>query len=345
MFMGELILRRLALMVLTMFIVSLTIFLISELVPIDLARNVLGQFASPESLKIFREQNGLMCSPIIRYTIWLVGDDWVDPARHVLGPGMIAEGCNPPKLDRQGLLFGDLGYSMQNGSPVAPLLFRRLGNSAILAGIAFLLIMPISVLLGLIAGLKEHSITDRVITVLSLVTTSTPTFALGALMVVVLSIQLHLLPGISALTTESNVLQNPPKLVMPILCLFFAEAGYVARMTRASMVEVMASPYIRTAVLKGLPYRTVVFKHAMKNALLAPITVIMLHIGWLLGGTMIVETMFGFPGIGTLLLNAALSKDVPIIEAGALFMTLVATSTQLLADLSYMYLNPRIRYT
>jgi peptide/nickel transport system permease protein len=262
----------------------------------------------------------------------------------VLGPGIIAPGCNPPKLARQGLLRGDLGYSMQNGSRVAPLLFRRLGNSAVLAGLAFVLIMPVALLLGLVAGLKEGSLTDRVITVLSLITTSSPTFALGALMVVVLSIQLHLLPGISALTTETNVLQNPWKLVMPILCLFFAEAGYVARITRASMVEVMASPYIRTAVLKGLPYWTVVFKHAMKNALLAPITVIMLHIGWLLGGIVVVETMFGYPGVGTLLLQAALSKDVPVIEAGAVFMTFVATSTQLLADLSYIYLNPRIRY-
>ena len=115
-------------------------------------------------------------------------------------------------------------------------------------------------------------------------------------------------------------------------------------MTRASMVEVMATPYIRTAVLKGLSHRSVVVKHAVKNVLLAPITVIMLHIGWLLGGLMVVESMFGYPGIGTLLLNAALSKDVPIVEAGALFMTLVATSTQLLADFTYIYLNPRIRY-
>jgi peptide/nickel transport system permease protein len=342
--MGEIVLRRLALMILTMFIVSMTIFMISELVPIDIARNVLGQFATPESLQIFREQNGLLCAPPVRYFIWLTGDDWVGAARKVLGPGLIAPGCNPPQLPRQGLLRGDMGYSMQNGTPVAPLLFRRLGNSAVLAGLAFVLIMPVALLMGLLAGLKEGSALDRVITVLSLVTTSSPTFALGSLMVVVLSIQLHLLPGISALTTESNVLQNPLKLMMPILCLFFAEAGYVARITRASMVEVMASPYIRTAVLKGLPYWTVVFKHAMKNALLAPITVIMLHIGWLLGGIVVVETMFGYPGLGTLLLRAALSKDVPVIEAGAMFMTLVATSTQLLADLSYIYLNPRIRY-
>jgi peptide/nickel transport system permease protein len=342
--MGEIVARRLALMVLTMLIVSMAIFLISEVVPIDLARNVLGQFATKESLDAFREQNGLNCPKVVRYFVWLAGETWVDSARNVLGAQAVPADCNPPKLARQGVLRGDLGYSFQNGTRVSPLLFRRLGNSAILAGIAFVLIMPLSLLFGLIAGLRENSAADRTITLLSLITTSTPTFALGALMVVVLSIKLHLLPGISALTTERTVLQSPLKLVMPVACLFFSEAGYVARMTRASMVEVMATPYVRTAVLKGLSYRTVIFKHALKNALLAPITVIMLHIGWLLGGTMVVESMFGYPGIGTLLLNAAMSKDVPIIEAGALFMTFVATATQLVADFSYIYLNPRIRY-
>lgn len=113
--MGEIVLRRLALMLLTMLIVSLTIFMISELVPIDIARNILGQFASPESLEIFREQNGLRCATPVRYAIWLAGDDWIDSTRKVLGPAIIAPGCNPPKLARQGLLRGDLGYSMQNG--------------------------------------------------------------------------------------------------------------------------------------------------------------------------------------------------------------------------------------
>jgi len=343
--MGEIVVRRLALMMLTMLMVSMAIFLISEVVPIDLARNVLGQFATKESLQAFREQNGLNCPKAVRYFIWLAGDTWVDSARNVLGAGAVPTGCNPPKLARKGVLRGDLGYSFQNGTPVSPLLFRRLGNSLILAGIAFILIMPISLLFGLLAGLRENGAADRSITLVSLITTSTPTFALGALMVVVFSIKLHWLPGISALTTEKSVLQSPAKLVLPIACLFFAEAGYVARMTRASMVEVMATPYIRTAVLKGLPQRMVIFKHALKNALLAPITVIMLHIGWLIGGIMVVEAMFGYPGVGTLLVNASLSKDVPIIEAGALLMTFVATTTQLLADFTYIYLNPRIRYS
>jgi peptide/nickel transport system permease protein len=132
---------------------------------------------------------------------------------------------------------------------------------------------------------------------------------------------------------------------MPVLVLFFAEAGYVARMTRASMVDVMRQPYVRTAILKGMPRHIVIFKHALRNALLAPVTVIMLHISWLIGGVVVVEMMFGFPGLGSALLEASLNKDLNVIEAGALLMTFVATATQLIADIIYVYLNPRIRYT
>ena len=131
----------------------------------------------------------------MRYFIWLAGDTWVDSARDILGERAVPDGCNPPKLARQGVLRGDLGYSFQNGTPVSPLLFRRLGNSLILAGIAFMLIMPLSLLFGLIAGLRENGATDRSITLVSLITTSTPTFALGAFLVVVFSIKLHCCPA------------------------------------------------------------------------------------------------------------------------------------------------------
>ncbi len=343
--MGDVILRRLGFMLVTMLLVSMVVFFVSEVVPLDVARNVLGQFATAESVQAYREQQGFNCPSTVRYVIWLIGDDWVAPARRVAGTGLFPSGCTPANLDRKGLVRGDLGYSQAFGVPVAPLLERRLVNSGVLAGIAFLAIMPISLLFGLLAGLKENKLTDHIITVTSLATTSTPSFALGAVLVVVLSLNLHLLPGISAMTTESNILQSPAKLIMPLLVLFFSEAGYVARMTRASMVEVMRTPYIRAALLKGLPFRQVVLKHALKNALLAPITVIMLHVSWLIGGIVVVEALFGFPGLGSLLLQAALRKDVNLIEAGALVMTFVATATQLIADAAYVYLNPRIRYS
>lgn len=133
-------------------------------------------------------------------------------------------------------------------------------------------------------------------------------------------------------------------LVLPVTTLTLIELGYVLRITRASMAEVMKTAYIRTAFLKGLPYRRIVFKHAVRNALMAPITVIMLHVNWLMGGIVVVEAIFGFPGLGQYLLSAALYKDVFAIEAGAMLMVTLAVGTQLVADIIYMFLNPRIRY-
>jgi peptide/nickel transport system permease protein len=343
--MAEIILRRLGFMLLTMFIVSVAIFVISEVVPIDVARNILGQFATEDSIAALREQMGLNCPTGVRYVIWVVGDDWIPPAREVVGTGLLPSGCTPEGAERAGLIRGDMGESTQLRQPVGPYLSRRLKNSLILAGIAFVLIMPIALFLGALAGLREGGFLDRFISLVSLLTTSAPSFAVGVILIVIFSLWLDLLPGISALQTENTVFESPAKLAMPIMVLFFAEAGYVARMTRASMVDVMRQPYIRTAILKGLPRWKVVLQHALRNALLAPITVIMLHVNWLIGGVVVVEMLFGFPGLGLAILNASLNKDLYVIEAGALLMTFVATSTQLLADIIYVYLNPRIRYS
>jgi len=344
--MTEIILRRLGFMLLTMFIVSITIFVISEVVPIDVARNILGQFATEETIAALREQLGLNCPTSARYVIWLIGDDWVPSARELLGgEDLLPSGCTPEGLDRDGFVRGDMGVSTRTGALVAPYLLRRLKNSLILAGIAFVMIMPLSLLFGVLAGLKEGEFLDRFISITSLVTTSSPSFAVGVILIVIFALWLGWLPGISMLTTEASAFESPAKLAMPIMVLFFAEAGYVARMTRASMIDVMGQPYIRTAILKGLPHWEVVFKHALRNALLAPITVITLHVNWLIGGVVVVEMLFGFPGLGSALLEASLNKDLYVIEAGALLMTFVATSTQLLADIIYVYLNPRIRYS
>jgi len=341
--MAEIILRRIGYLLLTMFIVSVAVFVISEIVPIDVARNILGQFATEEGVAALREELGLNCPPAARYVIWLAGDDWVGPMRNLLGDRMLPSGCTPEGVDRAGLIRGDMGTSTVTGGEVAPYIFRRLRNSLILAGIAFVVIMPVALFFGVLAGLREGGFLDRLISVVSLVTTGTPSFALGVILVVIFAFWLDVLPGISALKTADSALQNPAKLVMPIMVLFFAEAGYVARMTRASMVDVMREPYIRTAILKGLPRWKVVFKHALRNALLAPITVIMLHINWLIGGVVVVEMLFGYPGLGSAILTASLNKDLHVIEAGALVMTFVAVSSQLVADLVYIYLNPRIR--
>jgi peptide/nickel transport system permease protein len=214
----------------------------------------------------------------------------------------------------------------------------------ILAVLAFAFIMPIALLLGLIAGLNEGRWIDRVLSIGGLVTTATPEFVSGVFLILIFSTWLRWLPGAVVLSSDTALFENPEMLVLPVLTLTLVELGYVLRITRASMVEVMRTNYIRTAVLKGLPRFRIVFKHAVRNALMAPITVIMLHVNWLIGGIVIVESIFGYPGLGNYILNTALFKDVFGIEAATMVLILIAVSTQLLADFVYTFLNPRIRY-
>jgi peptide/nickel transport system permease protein len=165
----------------------------------------------------------------------------------------------------------------------------------------------------------------------------------GVLLLLVFAVKLHLLPGSSALITERTALEAPSKLVLPVLTLAIVDIGYIARMTRSSMIEVMNSAYIRAANLRGVPFRRIVLRHALRNTLLTPVTVVMLHINWLIGGIVVTETIYAYPGLGQLMLTAASARDVPLLEAGALFFALVAVLSQLGADLLYAWLNPRAR--
>jgi len=432
--MAKYILRRLIFMLLTMFLVSVVVFLVTEAAPGDVARHILGQFATPEQVELLREQMGLNRPIVVRYLDWLIGNDWrynrlvgmplafrratpqgepqwwavkpdgtltqwkmkdeglvemrlmpdgtlqqfpfddwrydeegnayfwgVDMAGHVVlwyrdvrrtetgGPAVagraMTEATGMEYLPlRKGLLRGDPGVSFRTNRSVGPTLLRRLRNSFTLAAIAFAFIMPIALLLGILAGLREGSLLDRTISLFSLVTTSVPEFASGVFLILVFAFWLKVLPGAAVFVTDIAPWQDPKLLILPVLTLTLVEVGYVARMTRASMVEVMSAPYIRTAHLKGLPYWRIVFKHALRNALMAPITVIMLHVNWLVGGIVVVESVFGYPGLGMYLLDSALFKDINAIEAGAMVMVALAVGTQLVADIIYTFLNPRVRY-
>jgi peptide/nickel transport system permease protein len=241
------------------------------------------------------------------------------------------------------MLRGDPGLSLRTGRPVSDLLFTRLRNSLVLAGIAFVIVMPLALLMGLIAGLNEGKLLDRILSIGGMMFSVTPEFATGIFLILIFASWLELVPG-ATVFGEDAPWTRPDMLVLPVLTLTLVELGYVLRITRASMVEVMKAPYIRTAFLKGLPYRRIVVKHALRNALMAPITVIMLHVNWLLGGIVVVEVIFGYPGLGSYLLSSALFKDFNAIEGGAIILVAVAVSTQLLADIVYTFLNPRIRY-
>jgi peptide/nickel transport system permease protein len=429
------IVRRFFTLLLTMLLVSVAVFLITESSPGNVARNVLGAFITPEQEASFLAQMGLDKPVYTRYLYWLLGSDWLaskkvglplkrvtteadfdewwavredgallrwrlegedlvamaflpsvntiveyknnnrwqtddrgvsvftgtDDKNHVVswekgtdrkvwtfitGTGWMETSGGPIEYIplKKGFVRGDPGVSFRTARNVNKSIFIRLRNSLVLAGTAFVIVMPLALFLGLLAGLKEGSIRDRILSIGGMMFTVTPEFATGIFLILIMSVWLGLVPG-AAVFGEKAPWQRPDMLILPVLTLTLIELGYVLRITRASMVEVMKSPYIRTAYLKGLPYWRIIFKHAVRNALMAPVTVIMLHVNWLMGGIVIVEVVFGYPGLGKYLLDAALYKDVNALEAGAMILVIIAVSTQLVADIIYTFLNPRIRYT
>jgi len=432
--MVKFIVRRFLLLLLTMVLVSVAVFLITESSPGNVARNVLGSFVTPEQEASFLAQMGLDKPVYTRYLYWLLGSDWhasrkvglplkriktkegfeewwalredgalirwklqgedliavvrlfedtiseyfnnerwqtdehgvssfwgVDTQNHVvkwekdsglkvwtfvMGTGWMETTGGPVEYIplKKGFIRGDPGLSLRTGRPVAKSLFIRLRNSLVLAGIAFIIVMPLALFLGMIAGLKEGTLWDRVLSVGGMMFSVIPEFATGIFLILIVAVWLGLVPG-ATVFGEKAPWERPDMLILPVLTLALIELGYVLRITRASMVEVMRSPYIRTAFLKGLPYWRIVLKHAVRNALIAPITVIMLHVNWLMGGIVIVEVVFGYPGLGKYLLDSALYKDINALEAGAMVLVTVAVGTQLIADIIYTFLNPRIRYT
>ena len=224
-------------------------------------------------------------------------------------------------------------------------LIPRIRNTLVLACVAFLIVMPLALLLGILAGVNEGKLLDRFISVTSLGFTATPEFVTGVFLILIFGIWLKWFPAVSVFLSADAIFSNPRILILPVLTLTAVELGYVVRMTRTSMVEVMRSTYIRTAIIKGLPYKQVVLKHALRNALMAPITVIMLHVNWLIGGVVVVETIFGFPGLGKYIYDSAIFGDFNAIEAAAMVTVLIAVLTRLIGDFAYTLLNPRIRYS
>jgi len=307
--------KRIALLAFTMLVVSALVFAAFEYTPGQVARKVLGPFATQNQVDILTEEMGLNRPVVVRYGEWLGNT-----------------------------LNGDLGYSTLYKTDVNDVIWDRLGNTSLLAGIAFAVMVPLSIIFGISAGMREGSVLDRTISIASIVTTSVPEFASGVFLASIFVIWLNWLPGTSPLETGTgwSIWQQ---LVLPVAVMVLYDLGYVVRMVRASMVEVMTRPYIRTAVLKGLSFRAVIMKHALRNAMIAPFTVILLQINYLVTGVVVVEAVFAYPGFGRMLLEAALAQDVAVVEAGALFAVLISVSTQIAGDLGYMMLNPRIRFS
>ncbi len=230
------------------------------------------------------------------------------------------------------------------GRSVSVTLWPRLRNSLVLAGVAFVVVMPLALLLGIIAGVNEGKRSDRTISIVGLTLTATPEFVTGIFLILIFGIWLQWVPAVAIFTSPNAIFENPSLLILPVMTLTAVELGYISRMTRASMVEVMDSAYIRTAIIKGMPRRRVIFRHAVRNALLAPITIIMLHVNWLIGGLVVVEVIFGYPGLGEYIYDAAIFGDYNALAAAAMILVVIAVATRLIGDFVYTLLNPRIRY-
>ncbi len=301
--------KRLVTMLLTMLAVSVLVFVVLEISPGNVATKVLGPYSSLEQRQLWLAQHGYTAPPTTRYLTWLGN-----------------------------MLAGDFGYSTRFKVPVHAILWPRLAHTALLGLTTFAVMIPLSLTLGVLAGMRAGSLQDRLISLLSILTTSVPEFASAVLLSALFVFGLAWLPGTSSMADGFNWTE----LLLPTAVLVLYDFGYVARMTRASMVEVMHTDYIRTAVLKGLPWHVVILKHALRNALMAPFTVIMLQINWLLSGVIVVEFFFAYKGFGALLLEASLNQDIYLIEACTMVAVGVAVTTQTLADIGYIYLNPRL---
>lgn len=317
--------KRIVGLIFTMLVVSFLVFLTFELSPGSVARGALGQFATAAQLKEYEKQNGLDRPFFTRYASWL---------------GVIPD----HKSEYSGILQGDLGYSYLWKAEVNTFIWDRIATTGIITLIAFAIIAPLSVILGVLAGMREGSKLDRSISILSTITTSVPEFAMGAFLLTIFVVGLGVLPGTAPLDPDSTW-SIPAQIVLPVLTLMAYYVGYLVRMVRASMVEVMTQPYIRTAVLKGMSFRQVITKHAMRNALITPFTAILLQLNFLFTSIVVVEAVFAIPGFGRMLVDASLYKDVATVEAASLFAVFIVVASQMLGDYMYMMLNPRIRFS
>lgn len=313
----KLVFRRVAQMLLIMATVSLILFAVfdSDQFRRRIAVSELGGFGvatlSEQDYQAWLDKKGLNEPFLKRYVEWI---------------GNVAQ--------------GELGQSMEKSAPVGTLLSERLQNTAVLAFAVFLFMIPISLTLGVLAGMDEGSLLDRVISFGAVLTTSIPQIATAVLLTVVLALGLGWVPTKSAMIGGFTW----KEMVLPVLTLLVYDIGYVVRMTRASMAEVMTSHYIRTAVLKGLPRGRVILKHALRNALIVPFTLIFLQLNWLLSQVVVVEVFFQYAGFGSMLYDAAVFGDIAVVQAATMVAVAVAVMSQLLSDLGYMFLNPRVRF-
>ncbi|MDE2775584.1 MAG: ABC transporter permease [Chloroflexota bacterium] len=310
----KLIVQRLIFSVITLTIVAVVVFAMTDLLPGDWATAYFGKWATPEGLAAMREEYGLNRPATERFA------EWVGNA-----------------------LRGEFGDSLTRKKPVVELISFRLRNSLLLGGLASLVTIPLATLLGITAGLRRDRAPDTIISTGSIVGMSTPEFVIGTLLIWALSVGLGLFPSMTLGNPDAPIADLLPNVVMPTITLTLASTAYLLRMVRTITINVLTSEYVEMATLKGLPRARVVFRHALPNILLPTINIMALMLSGLLGGTFVVEVVFNYPGLGRALVDAVSFRDVPMIQAIALLWAVMYVFFNLGADLVTTFLDPRLR--
>ena len=361
--MGSFILRRAGVMLLTALCLTFVVFFLTNLFPNleKLAKTQGNARMTDAEVVSWLDRNGYGGPMVVRYGEWLgVAPGWTreDPTTGEITGRCIDRGTDPADAPRFcGLLQGDLGYSTVSDAEVAEIIGGRLQLTLILMAWAFGVMVPAALIIGVLAGMREGSRTDRSLSTVAIVSTATPEYVSGVIFIVLLASSTA---GLSPLLAEWGWIDSRTlflgsarsamddgvtfwNFTLPVMTIALYGMGYIARMTRASMAEVMTAQYIRTARLKGQSFRNIVLKHALRNALIAPFTVIMLQFPWLLTGVVIVETLFNYNGFGWTLVQAASNNDIELLLTCSIVAVLVVLLTQLISDIGYVFLNPRIR--
>jgi len=298
----------------TLWLLSVIVFFAGQVLPGDPGRAILGNLATPGAVAVLDHQLGVDRPLLVQYWSWVTG-----------------------------LLHGDLGLSYQFRSPVAPFVSAAVVNSVKLAGLAFIVVVPLGILGGVIAALNVGRGIDRVISVTGLSAATVPEFVSGIVVIVIFGVELKWFPVSASAGAGAPPLTQLDHLILPAIPLILVLFGYIARMARAGTIDALESDYARTATLKGLSRPVVIRRHILRNSLLPTITVIATQTGYLIGGLVVVEVLFNYQGIGKLIFQAANAKDFPMLEAGVLTIGIVYMIATLIADVLYTLLNPRLR--
>jgi peptide/nickel transport system permease protein len=310
-----LIAKRLGLGLITLFVVSVIIFGAVELLPGDVAQQVLGQAATEETVAALREEMGLNRPAPVRYFDWLTS-----------------------------ALQGDFGTSLANGRSVAEQLGPRFANTLFLAALAAMIAVPLAITLGVLVALFRNSVFDRVMNALSLVSISSPEFFLGYILIVFLAVQNQVFPAIANVTPDMDLGERTYRSMLPAITMALVVMAYMMRMTRAAIINLLASPYIEMARLKGVPNSKVITRHALPNALAPIINVVALNLAYLITGVVLVEVVFVYPGVGQLLVDSVTKRDFPVVQACCLIFAATFILFNLIADVGAILSNPRLRH-